>query len=436
MMGALDLAEREVSVTGDYVERAYQSVLHDGFEGHRNSIVIAHRRAGKTVSIVTQLIRDAFACPHQSPQCAYIAPTYGMAKRIAWKYFRAFLRDVPGVVFREGELSIELPGDRWIYLLGSENPDRLRGMYLDSACVDEAADCPESLLGQVLRPALADREGKLYLIGTVKGRNYFWRLYERARASSDWFTANLLPEDTQALPESELALMRREMSEDEYRSEMRNDPAAAVRGSYWGAAMAQLEEGGQICSVPHDSALPVVCAMDLGIADSTAIWLAQLHRGGEIRLLESMEYQNTSFLQILGELQARPYQIQRWIGPHDLAVREYTTGQSRADAARELGIAFEIAPRMPVIDGIEAVRRALPRCWFDRQGTLKGRDSLALYRSEYDEKRRVLSRNPVHDWTSHAADAFRYLIVTTSGGRQRSLDLAPIDYTNSRGHLG
>jgi phage terminase large subunit len=407
----------EVSVTGDYLERDYQSALHDGFDSHRNAIVVAHRRAGKTVSVVAQLIRDVFACTLRNPQVAYIAPTYRMAKMIAWPYFKWMLRDLPGVRFLDGDLVAELPGGRKVFLLGGEKADRLRGMYLDAACVDEAADMPEGLITTVLRPALADRAGKLYLIGTVKGRNYFWRLYERALGDAGWFTANLLPEQTNAIDPAELELLQREMSPEEYASEMRNDPSAAVRGAYYGAAMRDAELEGRICSVPYDAGLGVTVAMDLGIADSTAVWIAQLHRGGEVRLLESVEYQNTAFTRILEELMQRPYRITRWIGPHDLRVREYSSGQSRQDTARALGVDFEIAPQLPVIDGIEAVRRALKRCVFDKVLTQHGRDALSLYRSEYDDKRRVLSRNPVHDWTSHAADAFRYLVVGTDGGQ-------------------
>ena len=420
----------EVSVTGPYVERFYQSELHDGFDSHRNSIVIAHRRAGKTVSMVAQLIRDVFACKLKRPQVAYIAPTMKQARAIAFDYFRDFLADVPGCQFREHELRIELPGSRRIMFASGETPDRLRGLYLDAACVDEMADCPESLITTCIRPCLADRAGKLYLIGTVKGRNYFWRTYERACTDPGWFTANLLPDYTKALPLEELDLLRAEMSEEEYASEMLNDPSAAVRGAYYGKAMQRLEPTNQI-SVPWDQSLGITLSFDLGIANSTAIWVSQILRGGEIHLIDYLEYQNTSFATILQELRAKPWEIIKWIGPHDLQVREYSTGVTRYDTARDLGVVFEIAPKLPVIEGIEAVLRVLDRCYFDKEACRTGIDCLALYRSEYDEKRRVMSRNPVHDYTSDAADSFRYLITGTRGGK---VDLFPsqgrIDYGN------
>ena len=413
----------QLSVTGDYIEREYQTRLHDGMEDFSQAIIIAHRRAGKTVVVIAQLIRDVFSCGLHRPQVAYVANTYKQAKNVAWLYFQDMLKHVPNVKYSKQDLSIVIPssdGDptnvRTIFLLGSENPDRLRGMYLDSACVDEMATAPASLITKILRPCLADRAGKLYLIGTVSGMNHFWKQYEKARDSEHWFSALLLPEDTHALSDDAIAVLKREMSDEEYRSEMLCDPTAAVLGSFYAKVIRELSENDQVCHVPFDQALPVCAAFDLGIADATAIWFAQLHRGGEIRIIDHCEYTNTGFIQILDEVR-KLYNITRWIGPHDLRVREYTSGQSRVDAASEIGIEFEIAPMLPVIDGIEAVRRALPRCWFDEEKTQYGVECLTLYHSSYDDKRRVLSRNPVHDYTSHSADAFRYLITATDGGR-------------------
>lgn len=414
-----------------YAPRPFQRELHRGFQAHRNAIVLCHRRAGKTVAAVAEVIRQVMICKRPAPRGAYIAPTYGMAKRIALDYFRRMLRDVPGLVVREGELSIDLPGDRRIYLLGADNPDRLRGMYLDVAVVDEMADCAESLVGEILRPCLADRDGRLILIGTVRGRNHFWRTFEKAQGPDavDWFTANLVPSDTGALTDAQLEMLKRELTDDEYRSEMLNDPDAGVRGSYYGKTLRELGERGRITRVDYDVNLPVDVSMDLGFADGTAIWFTQALGMREVRVLKFMEYTQTPFVQILREVKAMPYTFGRWIGPHDLALHEYTTGTTRLLAAYELGISFEVAPKLPVIEGITMGVRLASSCWFDAVGTLEGRDRLALYHSEYDDKRRTLSRNPVHDWTSHAADAWRYFALATNG-EQPGLFSAPLKYGN------
>lgn len=412
-----ELQPSAICVTGDYVERDWAAAAHDGMEAHRNSVIIAHRRAGKTVCVIAQAIRDVFACKAPEPQAAYIAPTAKQARTVSWPYFRRMLGHIPGVNFREHQQQIDLPNGGRILIASGEQYDRLRGLYLDCAIVDEAADCPDALITKVLMPALLDRDGKLILIGTVKGRGPFWRMYEKALESPDWYAARFLPSDTGVIPPDALARIRGELSESEYAQEFLCDPSAAIKGAYWARELRQAEEDGRVCRVPHDPRIPVTVALDLGMADSTAIWIAQLHTGGEIRLLEYREYQNTSFVQILRELEALPYRIAHWVGPHDLRVREYTSGQSRMDAAAELGIIFDVAPRLPVIEGIEAVRVAIPRMVFDASKCRAGLDALALYRSKWDETHRVLSRNPVHDWTSHGADALRYLITGTGGGQ-------------------
>lgn len=423
----------EQSVTGSYIERDWAVPIHDGLDSHRAAIILAHRRAGKTVMMVAQMIREYFACKLKNPQVAYIAPTAKQARGVCWHYFQDMLKGISGVKFREQMLEIEMPMGGRIILASGEKYDRLRGYALDAAVVDEAADCPSALITEVLLPALLDRKGKLFMIGTVKGRGPFWRQYEKALANPDWFHANLKPDDTRILDEDELAKIRLEIGEETYRQEFLNDPGAAVKGAYYGVALREAEESGRVCKVPYDAGLGVTVSFDLGIADSTSIWFTQIHRGGEIRIIDYREYTNTGFLQILKEV-GPLFPITRWIGPHDLMVREYTSGQSRYQSALEVGVQFEVAPKLPVIDGIEAVRRALPRCVFDAEKTREGRDALALYRSEYDETRRVLSRNPLHDWTSHAADSFRYLITATSGGQPDLFrKLAPIDYSQIDG---
>lgn len=417
----------------DYVPRPFQRALHRGWHEHRNSIALCHRRAGKTVAAVAQIIDDVLACQRVNPQGAYICPTYTQAKRVALGYFRLMLRQVPGVRIRESDLTISLPGGRLIYLLGADNPDRLRGMYLDVAVVDEMADCRESLIGEILRPCLAERDGRLILIGTVKGRNHFWRTYERAREddSGEWHVANLTPAHTDSLTAAQLQYLQREMSEDEYRAEMLNDPDAGVMGAFYGKTLRWLEDNGRIRDVPYDDSLLVDVSFDLGIADGTAIWFCQCIGAREVRIIECVEYTSTSFLQILREVKARPYQFGRFIGPHDLQVREYTSGMSRLDAAYEVGVSFEVAPRLSVIEGIAAADRVMKRCYFDRKGTQLGRDALALYRSEWDDKRRVLSRNPVHDWTSHYADSFRYFATATDGQQASLFGGAPLNYQDT-----
>jgi len=416
-----------------YTPRPFQRALHHGFRTHRDAIVLCHRRAGKTVAAIAEVIRQVANCDKPAPRGAYIAPTYTMAKRIALDYFRRMLADVPGLVIRESELTIDLPGDRRIYLLGSDNPGRLRGLYLDIAVVDEMAECHESLLGEILRPCLAERDGSLILIGTVKGRNHFWRTYEAAKAdkSGHWFTANLTNDDTHSLTDDQIAYLRRSMSDDEFRGEMLNDPDAAVRGSYYGALLKSLEDKGRIRAVEYDRNLLVDVSMDLGYADGTSVWYTQALGMREVRVLAFEEYTQTGFGSILREVKKKPYTFGRFIGPHDLKVHDYGSGQARIEFARELGVNFECAPNAPVREGIAAGQRVMEMAYFDRELTLAGRERLALYRSKYDERHRTFSLDPVHDWTSHAADAWRYYAMATGGNQATLWDNMPLEYADN-----
>lgn len=417
----------ELRIPLGYTPRAWALRAHVGMTRCRNSVVVAHRRSGKTVATLAQLVQDVFACPLPRPQGAYICPTAAQARKVAWPYLMQMLGDIPGVQAREFTLEFRLRGGGVIMLASGEQYDRLRGLYLDVAVVDESADCPDALISQVLLPALADRKGKLIQIGTVKGRGPFWKSYQRAAADGASYGELFLPKDTGALDDQELERLRELMGEESFRQEMLCDPDAAVAGSYWADAVRTAYATGRVTRVPYVEGLGVVVALDLGISDATAAWICQVHRGGEIRLLAYREWSNVGFMRILEELRSLEFPIDRWIGPHDLAVREFTSGERRIDAALERGIEFEIAPRLPLIDGIEAVRRALGRMVFDQVGCSDGLDKIALYRSQYDPVRRVLSKNPVHDYTSHAADALRYL-VTGLSANQGSLSFPPIDY--------
>ena len=171
----------------------------------------------------------------------------------------------------------------------------------------------------------------------------------------------------------------------------------------------------QITSVPVDRALPVNSSWDLGIADATAIWLWQVD-GKSVRFVSYYEASGEGiqhYLDALSDYKAKN-RIQ-WgvhIAPHDIRVREWSTGQSRHEMAANLGINFDIAPNLPIIDGIESVRRLLSSAWFDEENCKAGIRSLRNYRKEWDDRRQAYKTRPLHDWTSHCADAMRYCAVS------------------------
>jgi hypothetical protein len=342
---------------------------------------------------------------------AYIAPFRIQAKIIAWDYAKYYSSTIPGVVYNESELRIDYPWGARIRLMGADNPNSLRGPYLDAAVFDEFAQIDESAWKTVIRPALVDRKGWAIFIGTPSGHDHFYDLHQRAKDFPDWGTEVLKASQTGVLDAEELAKTKAEMSEEEYEQEFECSFEAAVRGAYYGKLMAEAEEAGRITSVPYDSALPVHTAWDLGMDDSTTIWFLQTPRGGETRAIDYYEHDGQGLAHYAHVLQTRGYVYGQHHAPHDIQVRELGTGKSRLEVARELGIRFTVAPMLAVQDGIDSVRRLIPRLWFDRTRCAAGIEKLRLYKREYSDRLSKFRDQPLHDWTSHAADALRTFAV-------------------------
>lgn len=369
-------------------------------------ILVAHRRAGKTVALINHILRAALLCEKARPRFAYIAPYFNQVKDVAWQYVKHYAGVIPGVAFNEAELRCDLPNGAQIRLYGAVNYDRLRGIYLDGVVCDEYADFPEAAWAAVLRPALADREGWAVLCGTPKGRNVFWEAYRDALDDPEWFSLMLRASETGILPQTELDAMLRDMGADRYAQELECSFDAAVVGSYYGSLLDQAQQDGRIGNVPYDPALEVETWWDLGVGDSTAIWFVQRVRQ-EVRVIDYYEMTGEGLQHYAKVLQSKPYVYGQHVGPHDIQVRELGTGRSRIEIAKELGIKFTVAPRLPVDEGINAARMLLPRCWFDAKRCGDGLEKLRLYRKDYDEKLKTFRDRPRHDHTSHAADAFR-----------------------------
>ena len=377
-----------------------------------------HRRFGKTVYAINKLIRDVIECQQPMAQGHYFAPTYKQAKSIAWKYLQAFTAPmIPGMKYNKTELCATFPNGDTISLIGGDNYDSFRGNYSDSVVIDEVADMPIKLWSEVVRPALSDRDGKGLFIGTPKGRNAFYDLYERAGMLDDWWRCKLAYYDTDIIKDSEIKSLKKEMAKEEFQQEFECSFQAAIRGAYFGQTMAELERLGRITNVPYDPIIPVTTAWDLGMRDATAVHFIQASPGGEVRLIDYEEYHGASIPDIIQKLREKPYKYGRHIAPHDIRVRELGTGTSRLEVASNHGINFEVCRNMPLMDGIDATRNLLRKCWIDKDKCRTAVNSLQLYRADMNEKTGVFSTRPRHDHTSHCCDALRMYAVEL-GGRQ------------------
>lgn len=398
-----------------YQPRLHQRELHRGVSLKRWAVVVCHRRFGKTVWALNHLIRHAMTSQSPEPRYAYFAPYLKQAKSIAWDYMKKFSAPIPGIEVNESELRIDYPNGARIRLLGADNPDSQRGVYLDGVVLDEYAQMTPSLFGEIVRPALSDRRGFCIWMGTPKGRNHFYDLYERARQDDSFHVARYRASETGILDADELASARKMMSPDEYEQEYECSWQAALKGAYFSAELDEARKATppRIGKVPHQPSGLVDTWWDLGMDDSTAIWFTQ-DIGREIHAIDYYEATGEGlahYRDVLDRLKTeRSYRYGRHHGPHDLAVRELGSGKSRVEAARDLGLKMEIVPRVErKADAIQAARSLLGHLWIDETRCARGLVCLESYRKEWDDRLQVFRDKPLHDWSSHAADALMTL---------------------------
>jgi phage terminase large subunit len=396
-----------------YKPREHQLKVHELLEGKRFAVVVAHRRFGKTVAALNHLIREAVLNEKETPRYAYIAPTYGQAKRVAWDYLVKYTTPLGGTN-NISELRVDFWGRR-IQLYGSDNPDSLRGQYFDGVIIDEVGDQNPKIWTDIVRPALTDRKGWCLFIGTPKGHNHFKELRDRAEKEEGWGLLEFKASETGVVDEVELKAARNEMGEDKYRQEFECSFDAAVEGSYYGQILNELEDKKHMQEIPREELSRTFTAWDLGMGDSTSIWVAQLV-GTEVRLLDYYENHGVGLDHYVKWIKDNDYLKAEHILPHDVRVRELGTGKSRLEMLEEAGLQVKIAPRMGLDDGIQAVRRLLPRCWFNVPQVQNGLNCLRNYRRDYDEKRKIFYERPLHDWSSHGSDSFRYLALGLDEG--------------------
>lgn len=380
----------------------------------RFACIVAHRRAGKTVACVNDLQDGALRCENVRPRFAYLSPFLKQSKAVAWDYLKAAMDPLRqlGARENESELRVDYHNGGQVRLYGADNMDALRGIYLDGVVLDEFADMDPRVWSEVIRPALADRKGWAVFIGTPKGRNEFYKIFERSKADADWFSLMLKASETNLIEASELKLARLDLTEDQYAQEFECSFEAAIVGAYYGKLMAAADADKRIAGVPYEPTAQVYTAWDLGIRDATAIWFVQVV-GREIRIIDYYEATGVDLGHYVREIGNKPYLYAGHIVPHDAQAKELGTGKSRLEVLESLGLkSLTIAPMHRLEDGINAVRTIIPRCWFDATKCSRGIDALKLYRAEYDDKLQSLKPRPVHDWASHAADAFRYLAMT------------------------
>lgn len=415
-----------ITIPYGYTPRKYQEkILRALDNGVRNACWVVHRRGGKDTTMWNYMIKRAFMEPGTY---YYFLPTFAQAKRVIWDGMtndgKRMLDYIPKAIIDGNINNTEMKvwingakGQSLIQLIGAENIDCVMGtnprgvVFSEWPLMDPAAY-------DFMKPILAANGGWCVFVYTPRGKvNHGWDLAEIARRNPDeWFFEILNIKDTGVLTEEQIESERKKgMPEDLIQQEFYCSFEKGQEGSYYSHQMDDLRKKGRFCKVDYDPAVPVRTFWDLGIGDSSFIWFAQFV-GKEIHLINCYENSGeglTHYARILDEYRRETgcvYDLH--VAPHDIQARELTTGKTRLETARRLGITFRVAPKLSLESGIEAVRMVLSRCWFDESRCDYGIKCLSNYRKEYNEKFRVYSDRPVHDSTSHCADAFRMLAVT------------------------
>jgi len=367
------------------------------------------RRSGKTFFTILRQLARIQQEGKGDWQAFYVAPTRIQAAQIAWPYLAQFSAPL-GAQLNISDLKCTIPGKGFLQLMNGLQYDRMRGLYADDVTLDEAADIPEAALTEVINPALSDRQGRLTVMGTPKGRmNLLWKMWEMAgRDDAEWSRSLLDWEAAGMVKPEEIERNRRMMSEAQFNQEWLCSWEGATPGAYWGKIMSQLESSGRVTTVAYDDSLPVIASLDLGHHDLMPVVFSQ-HTGTEHRIIKCQTFQHTGLPDLVNWMRKLPFHVDRMICPHDIRVTELGTGITRLETLRRLGVDVDVAPKLSLDEGIAQTGQFLKHCWFDREATQWLREGLSQYRADYDPVKGVMKLVPVHDKASHYADAMRTL---------------------------
>lgn len=416
-----------ISIPNEWAPRPHQIGLFKAYDtGKKRFCVVWHRRAGKDSTVLNL---SAKAMLERVGTYWHLFPYQTQARKAIWNGIDSQGRKILDQVFpheirkrtSSQEMLIELVNGSTWQLAGSDNYDSLVGSNPVGVVFSEWSLCDPNAWAYI-RPILVENNGWASFIYTPRGKNHGWTLYNMARKNKDWYCENLTVNDTRredGLPVISNHMIEQEreegMEEALIQQEFYGSFESQIAGAYYADQISAAKDQGRIGRLPVEPSLPIHTAWDLGIADAMSIWLFQ-SMGKEIRLVHYYEATGKGmehYIQYLNQwANTNGVGLGTHLAPHDIEVRELTSGRSRKDVAREMGISFRTVQRPRVkAEGIQAVRRMFPRFWIDDVRAEQGYNCVASYRREWDEKAGRFRDNPVHDWASHGADALQTLAL-------------------------
>lgn len=379
----------------------------------RWAVINTHRRAGKTVALVNDLIFGGLECRLHKPQLAYVGPTYSQAKRVAWAYLKDFAEPYLAKPPQEAELKVTLKNEATIYVLGADNADSLRGMYLDGCVPDEYALFKPSVFSQVIRPALSDRHGWAIFASTPRGKNLFYDVVQQAKNNpAEWYHLNLPADTSGIISPKELAELQKDMDPEEFAQEYLCSFDSALKGAIYASEVnLMFLEGRTVPGGLYDPTLPVHCAFDLGFTDATiCIWF-QIGKDGTVRIVACEMTAGVDIFYHIEKLHNFTGEIGEVFLPHDARAKSLQTGKSIVEQFLEQRITPRIIPNHKVRDGIAAVRRLFPQITVDVGMTGDLLEAMKAYRRQWNDNLMLYSDVPLHDWASDYCDCLRYVAM-------------------------
>lgn len=411
--------------------RSYQLPLMRAMEleGYTRALLVWPRRSGKDILAFNYCIRQLLK---RTGSIYYIFPTYSQGKKVLWDGIdssgKRILDYIPKQLvesLNSTEMKIRLKNGSLFQVVGSENYNSLMGTN-PMGCVFSEYALQDPAAYQYIRPILMANGGWVIFISTPRGKNHLYNIYEIASSNPEhWYCSRLTVEDTGhvSLEDIQREISDGTMSEDLVQQEFYCSFDLGVEGAYYTKYLDRMKVNQQIGIVPWEPGHKVHSAWDLGVRDSTCIILFQVI-GQTIRIIDCYEGKDVGLDHYIKVIQQKPYVYGKHFAPHDIGVREFTSGLARIDIARNMGISFTIVPNLSIQDGIEAVRAKLPKMWIDDRNCKPLVKALESYRKDYDSKNMVYKENPRHDWACFVGETQ----VLTRSGMRPIMDITEKDY--------
>ncbi len=405
--------DQEITLPYGFKPREYQIPVLAAFDkGIKRIIQMWHRRGGKDkldINIIARAMQEKVGIYY------YMLPTYSQGKKVIWegigkdgfKYIDHFPEALRDGKPNDTEMKIKYKNGSIFQVIGTDNIDRIVGTN-PIGCVFSEYSLQNPRAWEFIRPILRENEGWAIFNFTPRGKNHAYDLYNMAVENPQWYVSKLTVHDTGILTEQDIEEERKAgMFEEMIQQEFYCSFTASIIGAYYAKEYDEAERKGRFGNVDYDPHALVHTVWDLGIADAMSIGFFQVINT-EVHMIDYYEGSNQGFAHFAKEIKNKEYVYGRHFAPHDIKQRELMTGKTRLETAKELGILFDQVPMVGVQEGIDHARRMFKKLWVDKD---KCKDWLRLipqYTKEYDENKKIFKDRPLHDWTSHGADMFRY----------------------------